>query len=192
LRFVADRFVVVLDANVLFPFRKRDVLLSFYAAGMFRARWSQEILDEWVRNLLEMKPHLKDSVNSQLVAMQEHFPESLVQNFEPLIASLTLPDPKDRHVLAAAIKCGAQHIVTENLRDFPQAILEPIGIEAIDADEFLSRTFELYPGEAIGVLRKVREGYRNPPYSQSAFLMDLTARGLPKLASRARQLKNLL
>jgi hypothetical protein len=55
LRFLADRFVVLLDANVLFPFRKRDVLLSFYAAGLFRARWSQPILDEWITRLLARK-----------------------------------------------------------------------------------------------------------------------------------------
>lgn len=49
MKHIADRFVVVLDANVLFPFRKRDVLLRFCEAGLFRARWSPQILDEWTR-----------------------------------------------------------------------------------------------------------------------------------------------
>jgi len=184
---VADRFVVLLDANVLFPFRKRDVLLRFYHAGLFRARWSEQILDEWTRNLLAQKPHLEDSVRSQQRAMQEHFPEALVTGHEPLIGAVNLPDPDDRHVLAAAIQCGAQHIVTDNLADFPAERLEPYDIEAIDADEFLSRTFDLYPAEALAVLRQLRAQYRNPPYSPPEFVLDLTAKGLPKLAARVRQ-----
>lgn len=192
MRYVADRFVVILDANVLFPFRKRDVLLRFSHAGLFRARWSGEILDEWTRNLLDLKPHLEDSIRAQQRAMQDHFPEALVTGHEPLVAALDLPDPDDRHVLAAAIQCGAQHIVTDNLADFPAERLEPYDIEAIHADEFLSRTFDLYPAEALGVLRELRAIYKNPPYSQPEFILDLTAKGLPKLAARARQQQDFL
>ncbi len=155
MKHIADRFVVVLDANVLFPFRKRDVLLRFCQAGLFRARWSGEILDEWTRNLLAQKPHLAESIQSQLKAMQEAFPEALVTGYEPLIEALVLPDPDDRHVLAAAIRCGAQHIVTENLADFPDHALKAFSIRAIDADEFLSRTFDLYPAEALATLNVV-------------------------------------
>jgi len=184
---IADRFVVVLDANVLFPFRKRDVLLRFSHAGLFRARWSEEILDEWTRNLLALKPQLEDSIRAQQTAMRDHFPEALVIGHAPLVGALDLHDPDDRHVLAAAIQCGAQHIVTDNLVDFPADKLEPYDIEAIDADEFLSRTFDLYPAEALTVLRQLRTHYNNPPYSAPEFVLDLTAKGLPKLAARARQ-----
>lgn len=184
---IADRFVVVLDANVLFPFRKRDVLLRFFHAGLFRARWSEEILDEWTRNLLALKPQLEDSIRAQQAAMRDHFPEALVIGHAPLVGALDLPDPDDRHVLAAAIQCGAQHIVTDNLVDFPADKLEPYDIEAIDADEFLSRTFDLYPAEALTVLRQLRTHYNNPSYSAPEFVLDLTAKGLPKLAARARQ-----
>lgn len=192
MKHVADRFVVLLDANVLFPFRKRDVLLRFYHAGLFRARWSGQILEEWTRNLLEQKPQLENSVRSQQRAMQEHFPEALVAGHEPLIAALELPDPDDRHVLAAAIQCGAQHIVTDNIADFPADRLAPYDIEAIEADEFVSRTFDLYPAEALAVLRQLREHYRNPPYSPPEFVLDLTAKGLPKLAARVRQHRTFL
>lgn len=137
MRYVADRFVVILDANVLYPFRKRDVLLRFYQAGLFRARWSEQILDEWTRNLLKNRPDLENSVRSQLQAMDKHFPEALVTGHMALVDALMLPDMDDRHVLAAAIVCGAQHIVTENLSDFPEDRLAEYDIEAIDADEFL-------------------------------------------------------
>jgi predicted nucleic acid-binding protein len=186
-RYVADRFVVILDANVLYPFRKRDVLLRFYQAGLFRARWSEQILDEWTRNLLKNRPDLENSVRSQLQAMDKHFPEALVTGHMALVDALMLPDMDDRHVLAAAIVCGAQHIVTENLSDFPEDRLAKYDIEAIDADEFLSRTFDLYPSEALSVLRDLRAVYGRPPFSAPEFVLDLTAKGLPKLAARARQ-----
>lgn len=183
---VADRFVVLLDANVLFPFRVRDALLRFAEAGLYRARWSAQILEEWASNLIRKKPQLAESVKSQLRAMKRTFPESLVIGFEPLIEGLDLPDQNDCHVLAAAIQCGAQHIITENLKDFPPEVLEPLDIEAVSADTFLASTFELYPSEAIAALRTMREAYRNPTMSKSEFLLDLTGCGLVKTASLAK------
>ena len=184
---LADPRAALLDANVLFPFRKRDILLRFHHAGLFRARWTERILDEWTLNLLEQKPHLERSVRSQLHAMREHFAEALVTGYEPLIATLELPDADDRHVLAAAIRCGAQYLVTDNLADFPAGVLARFDIEAIDADGFLSRTFDLHLSEALGVLRALREAYSNPPFTPSEFVRDLTAKGLPRLASRTEQ-----
>ncbi len=192
MKHIADRFVVVLDANVLYPFRMRDILLRFYHAGLFRGRWTEEILREWISNLLTAKPELQRSIESQLSAIKRAFPEALVTGYEPTVPGLEMPDPDDRHVLAAAIKCGAQHIVTQNLSDFPSAILDEFGIEAIDADEFLYRTFELYPAEAVEVLKALRQSYKNPPYSPSEFVMDLTAKGLPKLASQVRAMRAFL
>jgi hypothetical protein len=129
---------------------------------------------------------------SQLAAMARAFPEASVAGHEALIPGLTLPDPDDRHVLAAAIRCGAQHIITDNLSDFPNALLEEFSIEAIDADEFLSRTYDLYPAEAFEVLRLMRQGYDRPPFTPSEFIMDLTAKGLSKLASRLRPVRGIL
>lgn len=189
---VADRFVVLLDANVLYPFRKRDVLLRFYNAGLFRARWSEEILSEWTRNLLEDRPELKASIYSQQATLRKVFPDALVSGYEPLEAGLDLPDKGDHHVLAAAIQCGAQHIITDNIRDFPAASLDQFEIEAIEADEFLARTFELYTAEAMNVLRDLRVHYKNPPFTPSEFVLDLTAKGMPKLAAQLRSRRQFL
>jgi len=189
---IADRFVVVLDANVLYPFRVRDVLLSFAEAGLYRARWSAQILDEWKKKLIQNKPHLEASVLSQEEAIIEAFPEALISGFEPIIPSLNLPDQNDCHVLAAAIVSGAQHIVTENLRDFPADVLGRYGIEAVTADDFLSSTFELYPMPAIKELAKVRQSYDNPAMTQSEFIMDLNRYGLVKTAGLARDMKEFL
>lgn len=183
---VADRFVILIDANVLYPFRVRDVLLRFSEAGLFRARWSTQILEEWVGHLLQAKPHLADSIKSQVMAIKRTFPEALVTGYEPLIERLQLPDEDDRHVLAAAIQCGAQHIITENLKDFPAEALEQFDISAISADSFLVSTFELYPREAMAALRLMREEYKNPAMTKSEFLLDLIGQGLVKTASLAK------
>ena len=88
---VADRFVVVLDANVLYPVRVRDVLLRFTEAGLYRARWSQQIIDEWTRNLIRNKPGLAESVRSQVSQMARAFPEALIEGHEELIGSWRPP-----------------------------------------------------------------------------------------------------
>lgn len=184
---VADRFVIILDANVLYPFRVRDALLRFNEAGLFRARWTEEILNEWENALLRTKPQLEDSISAQRTAMQEAFDEAWVEGYDSLIPTITLPDQNDRHVLAAAIRAGAQHIVTDNLKDFPDAALEPFGIKAISADSCLTATFELYPADASAALNRMRRAYRNPSMTAAEFLDDLTRAGLPKLALLARE-----
>ena len=188
----ASKPVVILDANVLFSFRKRDILLRFHQAGIFRARWSKQIIDAWTRNLLDLHPKFNESIQSQLLAMQQHFPDALVTGFEQIVETLDLPDENDRHVLAAAIQCDAQHIVTDNIVDFPAQKLTPYGIVAMMSDEFLERMFDLDRAKALAVLRKLRADYKNPAYSPSELVMDLTAKGLPKMAALVRQHRRIL
>lgn len=104
-------FTVVLDACVLYPAPIRDILLSLAAEDLFKAKWSEIIQDEWLRNLLKNRPDLKKEQLIQTVkAMNFAFPEANVENFEELIPSLKLPDKEDRHVLACAIRCHADLI----------------------------------------------------------------------------------
>lgn len=184
---IADRFVVILDANVLYPFRMRDALLHFSEAGLFRARWSRPILEEWRGALLGRKPQLKNSIDSQMQAMTKTFPEACVEGFDDLIAAIHLPDPDDRHVVAAAIVADAEHIVTENLKDFPKVSIAKYGIEAVTADDFLASTFELYPAQATAAMRTMRRNYENPPMNAGAFILDLQVKGMPKLALLLKQ-----
>lgn len=183
---VADRFIVLLDANVLYPFRMRDALLRFAEAGLFRARWSAKIMDEWQTALLASRPELEESLRQQVSAMSRAFPEALVTGYHKLIPALELPDENDRHVLAAAIVADAEHIVTENLKDFPDEALEPYGLCAVTADDFLESTFEHYPAQAVGALRTMRRAYRNPEFTPDQFIFDLQSKGLPKTALRLK------
>ncbi len=185
--FVANPFVVLLDANVLFPFRVRDVLLTFAHEGLFRARLTDDILNEWTRSLVRLKPHLEASVREQEEMIRDVFDECFVTGYQPFINSLVLPDPDDRHVLAAAIRCSAQVIVTENKRDFPSTVLDDYGIEVLGADDMLVSTYELFRPDAARALSHVRRRYKTPPMNASEFLFDLTRSGLPKLAAAARR-----
>ncbi|SEK03746.1 hypothetical protein MAA5396_04309 [Marinovum algicola] len=184
---VANPFVVILDANVLFPFRVRDVLLTFAHEGLFRARFTDEIMAEWTENLIELKPSLEDSINSQARMIRQTFDECFVTGHMSLIEGLDMPDKDDRHVLAAAIRCSAQVIVTENKRDFPSGLLDDYDIQVLGADDMLVNTYELFPVEAARALGRVRRRYRNPSMTVSEFLLDLTRAGLPKLAAVARR-----
>jgi predicted nucleic acid-binding protein len=158
------RIVAVLDANVLFPFRLRDILLRFSDAGLFQARWSDRILAEWTDSLLNLRPELLDSIRSQRAAMELAFPEATVVPDQQPLDLPSLPDPGDQHVLATAVTCGATVIVTQNLRDFPSKTLSNLEIEAVDGNTFLARLFDLEPETAFGALEATRRSYRHPPF----------------------------
>ncbi len=113
-------FVVIYDACVLYPAPVRDLLLRIATTGIVRARWSERILDECFRNIVVQRPDLApQALERTRRLMREAVPDCMVTGFEHLEDGLDLPDPDDRHVLAAAIRANAQTIVTFNLRDFP-------------------------------------------------------------------------
>ncbi|WP_340686272.1 PIN domain-containing protein [Amycolatopsis coloradensis] len=114
-------FVVLCDANVLYPNVLRDFLLRIAQSGFVRAKWTDEILDEVFRNLRKNRPDLDPlKLDRTRQLMNAAVRDCLVTGYEPLVTTLELPDLDDRHVLAAAIKAQARVIVTENLRDFPK------------------------------------------------------------------------
>ncbi len=189
---IANRFVVFLDANVLFPFLVRDILLSFAEAGLYRARWSSDVLDEWQAAATRKWPTAAAKVQATRAQMKVAFPEAEVDGYRSLIAALALPDEDDRHVLAAAISTGAQVIVTENLKDFPIDVLAPFNIEALTADDVLVSAFDLYPLKAMAALRRMRNGDQNPAMDQVEFLAALGRSRLFELAGRVRSEFELL
>jgi len=159
-----SHFTVVLDANVLYPAPIRDFLLELAVAGLFRARWTDEITDEWVRNLLAKREDLdKGKLQYTVGKMVEAVPGCVVTDYKPIVVGLSLPDENDRHVLAAAIKCSAQMIVTYNLKDFPASTLASFGIEAKHPDEFLQDCYDLAPDQVIGSVKNILNRLKKPP-----------------------------
>ncbi|MES1173663.1 MAG: PIN domain-containing protein [Myxococcales bacterium] len=156
---LAAPFKVVLDANVLYPFTLRDTLLRAASEGFFQLYWSAEILDEAVRNLIASETVTPEQGARLRATMEQAFPEAEVTGYEPLVAGMQ-NDPKDRHVAAAALKAGAQVIVTSNLRDFQTL---PDGVEAQSPDEFLSNLFDLDPDGIVELLRDQAAALKKPP-----------------------------
>jgi len=182
-------FVVLYDACVLFPAPLRDILLRIAVTGIVRARWTERILDECFRNISEQRPDLKpNALTRTRKLMNEAVPDCLVEGFEDLVEGLRLPDPNDRHVLAAAIRAGAQAIVTFNLRDFPRDHLAPFWVEAIHPDDFVVDLLDLAPGVVTNVVAEQAAALRNPPRTIAEMLDTLRDQGLPQAVAKLRAL----
>lgn len=179
-----SQFTVIYDANVLYPAPLRDLLLRLAGTGLFRARWSAQIRDEWTRNLLAKRPDLSEKIERTADLVDRSVQDCLVVGHEHLIPCIQgMPDPDDRHVLAAAMKCGAELIVTFNLKDFPPAVLETYDVEAIHPDDFISDVLDLNLASCIQAVREMRMSLKNPPKTQDELLAILLKQQLPQTVS---------
>jgi predicted nucleic acid-binding protein len=186
-------FVAVFDACVLYPASVRDLLLRLALTDLFRARWTDQIHDEWIGGVLKQRPDLtKAQLDRTRELMNKAVPDCLVTSYESLIDDLSLPDPGDRHVLAAAIRCQAGVIVTYNLRHFPEQTLATYGIEVQHPDEFVSHLFDLDPGAVCAAVRDQRESLKNPPLSVDELINELLARELAETVALLKTMRQLL
>ncbi len=110
------RFTCVLDTNVIYPIEIRDLLFWFAHYDLFTPKWSKHIFTEW-EDVMCRKGITLDEAKRRSDKANTAFPDAMVINYESLIEGLKLPDEKDRHVLAAAIKTNANVIVSNNLKD---------------------------------------------------------------------------
>lgn len=181
----SPRFVALLDACVLYPAPIRDLLLHLAARGLYTPKWTEIIHDEWMRNLLLNRQDLTAAqLQKTKRAMCGAFPDADVAHFEPLMAALNLPDPDDRHLLAAAIRCQADVIVTANLKDFPTAALAPYDVEAQHPDAFISYLIELNPEEALDAFKTQVSFLKNPPRTLAQILANLRKVEMPTTADK--------
>ena len=181
-------YSVIYDACVLYPAPLRDLLLRLAMVDLFRARWTDTILDECFRNLLLNRPDLP---SAQLIRTRElmnaHVLDALITGHETLIQSLALPDPNDRHVLAAAICGGAVAIITYNLTDFPLHVLKTYGIEAQHPDDFIACQLDLGPARVLTALREQRAALKRNPRTLDEFLTTLEQQRLVQTVARLRR-----
>jgi PIN domain-containing protein len=172
------RPAAVLDANVLYPARLRDLFLRLAVAGHYRALWTKRILDECFNNLLADRPdipaeHLLRTRRLMTVAV----PDAVVEDYDRLIDDLHLPDPDDRHVLAAAVTAGADLVVTSNLADFPTAGI-PAGLTVLSPDAFVLRLIQADVDAVATVVDQQAGALRNPPMTTAELLAGLAIVGL--------------
>jgi predicted nucleic acid-binding protein len=181
-------FVVVYDANVLYPNLLRDVLIRVAQRGLVRARWTEMILDEVFINLRANRPHLDpERMSRTRELMNASIRDVLIEGYEPLVEAITLPDPNDRHVVAAAIRAHAQMIVTTNLRDFPAAQLEKWDIEAKHPDDFLVDQFHLDAIALHVIVQQIADDTVRPPLTFGDVLDGLERCGVTQATALLRR-----
>jgi predicted nucleic acid-binding protein len=186
-------FTALFDANVLYSIVITDIVMELASTGLFRARWSEHIHAEWVHNIVKNRPDIPpEAIERRRRSMDTHFPDALVTGYQPLIDSLVLPDPDDRHVLAAAITGRADVIVTSNLADFPSAALTPYGLEVQHPDEFLNHQRTLDESNFLTCIKVIRARLKNPKYTAEGYIDHLRASGLQIVAAHLIRAKALI
>jgi predicted nucleic acid-binding protein len=180
-------FKVLLDASVLYPAYLRDLLLRLAERGYYQARWTDQILHEVSSNIKKKQPEDRhDRVDRLIARLGAAFPEARVCSYEDLIPAMT-NHPKDRHVLAAAVKDNVDVIVTDNKQDFPRESYGQYELDVLTADEFLVCQWFLYSPEAIcSMLEQMVDSYSNPPVSLTAFIMDNWLKTAPEFCDTAQ------
>ncbi|WP_340064429.1 PIN domain-containing protein [Ascidiimonas aurantiaca] len=175
------RFTCVLDSNIIYPIEIRDLLFWFAHYELFTPKWSNHIFDEW-QKVMKEKGINEEQIKKRTNMANLAFPDALVSNYEPLIETLTLPDLKDRHVMAAAIKTNANVIVTNNLKHFPGEYLATFGLSVKSADDFITDIIDLNHEKAVEAFRKLVLNRRNPDLDEFEVLDILRKNGLKESA----------
>jgi predicted nucleic acid-binding protein len=177
----------IIDACVLYSAPLRDLIVRLAQASLIQARWTDEIHGEWMRSVLKNNPKLnRERLERTRSLMNEAVRGCLVTGYAALVPALSLPDPDDRHVLAAAIQGEAGVIVTFNLSDFPAEALAPYGVDVRHPDELCSELLDAALDEFCDAARLQRLGLKNPPRSVEEFLATLEAAGLRKTVASLR------
>jgi hypothetical protein len=176
------------DASVLYSSALRNLLMHLALSGLFRAKWSADIHEEWISALLRNRPDLsRGKLERTRMLMDQHATDALVTGYEELIPGLQLPDANDRHILAAAICARADVIVTFNTRDFPPNATAAFGVEAQHPDEFVLHLLDLAPGVVSTAAQDHRLSLKNPAKTVEEYLNTLEAQGLTLAVSVLRE-----
>jgi predicted nucleic acid-binding protein len=182
-------FVAVYDANVLYPSTLRDLLIRIAMTGLVQAKWTDQILDETFLNLKVKRPDLDPkNLDRTRELMTRAVRDCLIKGYEPLINALDLPDPDDRHVLAAAVRAKAQVIVTFNLKDFPSESLAPWDVEAVHPDAFVGAQIDLNDRIVYSTVQQIADSRLKPPATVSEILDYLERDGLVASVAALRAL----
>ena len=180
----AATVVAFLDASVLYPALLRNMLMHFAVNDLYQPRWSARVHEEWMTALLRNRPDItRAQIERTRRLMEAEIDDAVVEGYEHLIASLTLPDADDRHVLAAAIHCGAMVLVTANLRDFPTPILTSFGLVAEHPDAFLLRLLNADPELGLAAFEELCANRKNPAQTPREITELLRRQGLTATAA---------
>jgi predicted nucleic acid-binding protein len=172
----------LLDTNVLIPFYSKDYFMELGSRGL-PVHWSRSIEAEFRRVWARLFPGRSDNAGDILELMRAVVPDWRAPVSRKVIHALQLPDPNDRHVVAAAIGIGATIIVTRNIRDFPREALAPYGMQARTPDHVLCDLFHDDPQLVIAAGTAMRGRLTRPPQTSEQWLEGLAAGHLGRLAA---------
>jgi len=184
---VSDPLIAVLDANVLYPFFQRDFLLNLGYEELYSPKWTDEIEDEWVSNLVQKRPDISDKLDRTVTLMNRAFPDAKISGYQHHITTLTLPDKKDRHVLASAIECRADVIITYNLSDFPEKELSKYDIRALNPDTFIIELIDMDIAKVWKAIEEMVIIRKNPPVTVMELIQQISDRGMKMTAERLKK-----
>ena len=179
-------FPVFFDTCSIYGAGLSDLLLTLAERDVYRPLWSADVLAELRRVLLEAGI-TRDAVDHRISAMNDAFPDAVVSDYESLLPQMTC-DANDRHVLAAAVRGGAEVVVTFNLKHFPSASLSMWNLSVVPPDDFLLDQLDLYPDSVIDAVTQVPASYEKPPVTTSEFLGLLECSGVQRFAQTVRSL----
>ncbi|HSW69086.1 MAG TPA: PIN domain-containing protein [Gammaproteobacteria bacterium] len=184
-------FAALYDACVLYPAPLRDLLMHLALTDLYRAKWTNEIHEEWISNVLSNRKDLKrDFLERTRDKMNSSVRDCLVQNYQYLIPTLSLPDENDRHILASAIHSNSSVIVTYNLKDFPKKIVSKYGVEAQHPDEFIMNLFDLSSDLVCLAVKRHRATLKNPPKSVDEYLATLEKQSLKNTVQKLQEFRS--
>jgi predicted nucleic acid-binding protein len=186
------KYTALLDANVLYPAITRDILVELARTGLYQARWTADIHREWIEALIRKQGRDRTRLEGTRDIMNRIIKDSLISGYEQIIPALDLPDPDDRHVLAAAIAGRCDLIITFNLTDFPPTTLAAYAIEARHPDDFLSDCLEQSPAIFGAAIRKVRDRLKQPAFTVAQYLANMSQQKLGHTATKLAQLTELI
>ena len=159
---------------------------------LFKAHWTDQIHEEWIGALLREDKFSREKLERTRDLMNAHVRDALVTGYEPIVDTLELPDPNDRHVLAAAIRCNADAIVTFNLKDFPQEYLDTYHIDALHPDDFIYYQVDMAPSLCCKAIKQQRLALKDPVIEIDELLAILQKQQLPQTVSKLREFEEFL
>jgi hypothetical protein len=173
--------VVVLDACVLYPAAQRDLFMWLAAGGVVRAHWTDEIHEEWMRNVERDYGISRDVLERVRTLMDRAAGDALISGYRRYETRFPKTDAKDRHVAAAALaarkRSGAEQaaIVTWNVKHFDRKELAAVGLVSESPDAFLCRLLAKSPEEVVAAFFRMRDNLRNPPKTTGECVETLAA-----------------
>lgn len=161
-------------------------------SDLFKAYWTDLIHQEWIEAVLRTGKYSREKLERVRDLMDSHVRDAKVTGYESLIETLELPDPDDRHVLAAAIRCNADAIVTFNSKDFPAEHLAPYAVDVLHPDDFIHYQIDMSPAICCAAIKQQRIALQNPPLSVRDFLSILQRQQLPQTVSKLKEYEEFL